>query len=188
MKKLFFNKALRVLLFTNALVLVAGAMLGPIYALFVEKIGGSLLDASITGGIFALAAAITTFAAGKYADKTKHDERIVAFGYLVMGIGFFLYMFVNSIWFLFAVQVLIGFAEAIYSPAFDLLYTKHVSKTKMGAEWGTWEALNYLSLAVGAVIGGLVVTTLGFNAIFIIMGILAVSSGAYIYFVPKRVL
>jgi len=170
------------------MILVAGAMLGPIYALFVEKIGGNLLDASITGGIFALAAGITTLAAGRYADKIKHDEKIVAFGYFFMGIGFFLYMFVNSIWFLFAVQVLIGFAEAIYSPAFDLLYTKHVCKTKMGSEWGTWEALNYISLAVGAVIGGIVVTTIGFNAIFIIMGVLAVSSSAYVYFVPRNIL
>ena len=188
MKKLFFNKALRVLLFTNAMVLVAAAMLGPIYALFVEKIGGNLLDASITGGIFALAAGITTLMAGRYADKIKHDERLVAFGYFFMGVGFFLYMFVNSIWFLFAVQALIGFAEAIYSPAFDLLYTKHVCKTKMGSEWGAWEALNYISLAVGAVIGGIIVTTIGFNAIFIIMGVLSVSSAAYIYFVPKNIL
>ena len=35
------------LLFTNSLIIVAGAMLGPIYALLVEDIGGGLLDASL---------------------------------------------------------------------------------------------------------------------------------------------
>lgn len=188
MKQLLFNKALRVLLITNALVLVAAAMLGPIYALFVEKVGGDLLDASITGGIFALAAGITTLLAGKYADKIKHDERIVSFGYFFMGVGFFMYLFVSSIWFLFIVQVVIGFGEAIYAPAFDLLYTKHVCKTKMGSEWGTWEAMNYITLAIGAVVGGVIVTTFGFNAIFVIMGLLCVSSAAYICFVPKGIL
>ena len=56
MKK--FNRALRILLSTNGMILLAGAMLGPIYALFVDKIGGDLMDASIAGGIFALVAEI----------------------------------------------------------------------------------------------------------------------------------
>ena len=188
MTRRFFNKALRILLMTNAVVLVAAAMLGPIYALFVEKIGGSLLDASITGGIFALAGGLTTLAAGKYADKIKHDELIVAAGYLVMGIGFFLYMFVNSIWFLFGVQILIGFAEAAYSPAFDALYSKHITERKAGREWGAWESLNYFSVFAGAVIGGLIVTKFGFNAIFILMSLLCVASSAYIYHLPRSTL
>ena len=35
------NKALKILLSTNAIILLAAAMLGPIYAIFVEEIGGS---------------------------------------------------------------------------------------------------------------------------------------------------
>ena len=53
MKRFLFNKALRILLITNGLVLLTGAMLGPIYALFVENISGDLLDASLTGDFFA---------------------------------------------------------------------------------------------------------------------------------------
>lgn len=188
MKRLLFNKALRILLLTNAMVLIAGAMLGPIYALFVEKIGGSLLDASLAGGIFALAAGITTLIAGRYADKAKEDELIVVWGYFVMGIGFLLYIFVNSIWFLFSVQVLIGFAEAFYLPAFDALYSKHLTKRKAGREWGAWEAINYFSIACGAAIGGLIVTKFGFNTIFVIMAILCFLSAIYIYHLPRRVL
>jgi MFS family permease len=188
MKKLFFNRALRILLITNAMVLVAAAMLGPIYALFVEKIGGSLLDASLTGGIFALAAGITTLIAGKYADKAKEEELIVVFGYVVMGIGFLLYTQVNSIWFLFLVQVIIGFSEAIYSPSFDKLYSKHLTTKKAGREWGAWESLNYFAIFAGAVIGGYVVTNYGFNTIFIIMAVLCFASALYIYRLPRRVL
>jgi MFS family permease len=128
--RFLFNKGLRILLITNALILVAGAMLGPIYALFVSNIGGNLLDASLTAGIFALAAGLTTLVAGRFADKIKEKRYIIAFGYTVMGIGFLLYTFVNSIWFLFVVQALIGFAEATYSSAFDALYSKHLTKRK----------------------------------------------------------
>lgn len=188
MKRLFFNKALRILLFTNALILIAVAMLGPIYALFVEKVGGDLLDASLSGGVFALAACITTLIAGKYADKTKNDKVIVFVGYSLMGIGFLLYIVVNSIWYLFLVQVLIGFAEAIYSPAFDALFSKHICICKAGREWGSWEAMNYLSGALGAIMGGFIIANFGFNTAFVIMAVMCFSSALYIFFLPKKIL
>ena len=186
--RFLFNRGLRILLITNALILVAGAMLGPIYALFVEKIGGSLLDASLTGGIFALVAGITTLVASRYADKIKEEKHIVAVGYLLMGVGFFLYMFVNSIWFLFIIQAIIGFAEAIYLPAFDSLYSKHLTKKKEGREWGAWESMNYFTAAIGAGVGGLLVTYFGFNIIFIIMGTLSLASAVYLLTLKNNVL
>lgn len=187
MKRLF-NKALRILLITNGLVLIAGAMLGPIYALFVKQIGGDLFDASITGGVFALAAGITTLIAGRYADKIDHDELIVALGYVFMGFGFILYLFVNSIWFLFGIQLLTGFAEAIYSPAFDALYSRHLNVKKAGRQWGAWESMNYFTFAIGAALGGVVASNFGFNAIFIIMAGLCFASATYIYFLPRKIL
>ena len=188
MKKVFLNRALRVLLISNSFVLLAGAMLGPIYAIFVERVGGDLLDASIAGGLFALAAGITTILAGKYADKIKESELIIVFGYILMGFGFLLYTVVSSILFLFVVQVIIGFAEAVYAPAFDALYSKHIDRGKAGREWGAWESMNYFSVAIGAVIGGLIVNSLGFNVIFIIMALLCFVSGFYIYFLPRKLL
>ncbi len=188
MKRLFFNKALRILLFTNMMVLTAAAMLGPIYALFVEKVGGSLLDASISGGLFALAAGITTLISGRYADKLKEKKLIVVAGYSLMGSGFLLYLLVNAPWSLFLVQILIGFSEAIYSPAFDALFSKHICICKAGREWGSWEAMNYFSAAIGAVIGGFIVYSFGFNAAFIAMASLCFISAIYVYLLPKRVL
>jgi len=188
MKRRLFNRALRVLLFTNGMVLIAGAMLGPIYALFVESIGGSLLDAGLTGGIFALAAGLTTLIAGKYANKIKENELIIVFGYVVMGIGFLLYTQINSILSLFAIQALIGFAEAIYSPAFDAIYSKHLDGRKAGRQWGAWESMNYFSIAIGAGAGGAVATFLGFNFLFITMASLCFLSAVYIYILPRYVL
>jgi len=186
MKKLF-NKALRALLITNSMIILAGAMLGPIYALFVKEVGGNLLDASLASAFFALGAGITTLVAGKYADKQKRDERIVAVGYSIMGIGFFLYTMVNSIWQLFAVQLMIGFAEAFYAPAFDSLYSRHTTAKKAGREWGAWESMYYFSVAIGAAVGGLIATNFGFDKIFVIMGTLAFTGALYIWHLPKRV-
>ena len=182
------RSALRILLGTNALILIAGATIAPIYALFVENIGGDLLDAGLTGSIYALAAGVTTLVSGRITDRIRESELIVVFGYAIMGIGYLLLILVHSIWTLFLVQALIGFAEAIYSPAFDALYSKHLDRGKAGRQWGTWESMNYFTLAAGAAIGGLIVNQFGFNLLFVIMALLTFTAALYIYFLPRTTL
>lgn len=185
MKQIFLNRALRILLMTNAMILVAGAMLGPIYALFVERIGGDLLDASLAGGLFALAAGFTALFSGKFSDKIQESELIIVLGYVIMGIGFILYTIVDSVVFLFCVQIFIGLGEAIYAPAFDSTYSKHLDGYKSGSEWGAWESTRYFTTAIGAVAGGFIVTYFGFQTLFIIMATLCVGSGFFIYLLPR---
>ena len=188
MKQPIFNKALRILLTTNALILFAAAMFGPITAIFVEKVGGDLLDASYAGTIFALSAGFMTLLSGKYSDKIKENELIVVFGYILMGIGFLLYTIVDSVKFLLLVQIIIGFGEAIYSPAFDAAYSKHLDNHCAGREWGAWESTNYFTLGAGAFVGGLIANFFGFDALFITMGSLCLVSAGYIYILPRSVI
>lgn len=183
-----FNKALRILLVTNGCILAAAAMLGPIYALFIEKIGGDLLDASYAFGLFALVAGLVTLVSGRFADHLKDPEQVIALGYVIMGLGFFGYLFVDSVGLLFLLQIIIGLGEAIYSPAFDATYSKHLDGRRFGREWGAWEAINYFTAAFGAVAGGLLVTLLGFNGMFIVMGLLSIGSAIYIIQLPRQVL
>jgi len=187
-RKFLFNKALRILLITNGMILLAAAMLGPIYALFVEKVGGDLLDASLAGSVFAFIAGTTVLLSGKYADKFKEKKLFVVLGYIITGIGFLLYTQVNSVWFLLLIQALIGFGEAVYNPSFDAIYSEHLDSGKGGTEWGAWEAMNYYATAIGALIGGTIVTHFGFNPIFVIMAILCFASAFYIFNLPRRVL
>jgi len=163
-------------------------MLGPIYALFVEKVGGDLMDASISGGIFALVAGLTSLISGKYSDKIKENELIVVLGYLIIGFGFLLYFWVSSIFFLFIVQAIIGLGEAIYSPAFDAVYSKHLDGHKSGRQWGAWESMNYFTMAIGSVVGGSLVTIFGFQILFLIMAILCFSSAIYIFHLKRSTL
>lgn len=187
-KHLQFNKALRVLLFTNALVLIAGSMFGPIYAIFVENVGGDLLDASFAGGVYAIVASVTVFLFGKFSDKVKENEIVVVAGYLIIALGFFVFIFVNSIWSLLLAQAIIGFGEAIYSPPFDALYSKHLNAHHAGTQWGAWESMNYFTIALGAVLGGFIAHYLGFKVLFTIMGLISLVSAAYIYKLPRKVL
>ena len=58
------NKLKRILLVSDAFYILSGALMAPIYALYVEKIGGDLLDASATFAIFMITAGIVVFMLG----------------------------------------------------------------------------------------------------------------------------
>lgn len=182
------NRGLRILLLTNSFILLAGAMLGPIQAIFVDKVGGDLMDAGIAGGIFSLVAGITVLLSGRFADKIKEPELVVVIGYIIMGFGFLSYLLVNSTISLFIVQAIIGFGDAIYNPPFDALYSRHLDPGKSGSQWGTWEAMSYFTVSIGAVIGGIIAKNFGFTPLFVIMAFLCLTSAVYIYFLPRKVL
>jgi DHA1 family multidrug resistance protein-like MFS transporter len=183
-----FNRAIKILLTTNGLVLVACGMLGPIYALFVEKIGGGLLDASYAFAALAVAGGIITLISGKHSDKMKENELILAAGYAIVGLGSCGYILVNSVWSLIIVQIIIGLGEAIYAPAFDAIYSKHLDDHRHGREWGAWESINYFTAALGAIVGGFLVTLFGFNAMFAAMGLICFANAIYILYLPRKIL
>jgi len=182
------NTAIRILLITNGVILFAGFMLGPIYALFVEEVGGDLFDASLAAGAFAFAAGITTLISGKVADIIKRPDYVVVAGYLVMALGFLLFTQVHGIMGLFLIQAMIGMGEAIYSPAYDAIYSEHMTRGRYGLEWGEWETMNYFIMAISAVIGGWVVTTFSFNTLFVTMAIISAVSSFYILLLPRKIL
>ncbi len=183
----WFKKETRLLLFTNSLVLVSAAMVAPIYALYVKEIWWNLMDASIALWLFALAAWIVTLLSWKYVDKAKNKTLIIVLWYSLIWIGFFLYTIVNSVIFLFLVQILIWIWEAIYSPAFDALYWDSLKKKYRWLWWGMWEFTNYVTIALWAFGWGLMVTYLWFNSIFISMWILCFFSAWYLYFISKKI-
>lgn len=92
------------------------------------------MDASLAGSIFAVVAGTVTLISGRYSDTIKESELIIALGYCIIGLGFFLYTIADSVWFLFGVQALIGLGEAIYSPTFDALYSKYLDGERSGAQ------------------------------------------------------
>lgn len=183
-----FNQPLRILLSTNALVLIASAMFIPIYALFVDDIGGDIFDVGYTAAVFAVAAGLMTLISGNITDRVKRKELLVVIGYMTVGIGFVSYMFVETLTSLIIVQALVGFGLAFYAPAFDVLYTNNLREKKSGIQWAAWESMDYFTSAIGALIGASIVSLLGFDAMFLVMAALCFASAVYIYFLPKRTL
>ena len=183
------NFILRILLISINLTRLAAGMLAPIYAIFVEEIGGTVIDAGMTMAVFAIAASITSMITGYYADHMKKRVNLVIVGYAITAVVFFLLPWVTSIGFLLIFQVILGMAEAMYWPAFDSLYTQYLDKKHESLEWSQFESSNYLTIAVGAYLGSYIVQLHGFPTLFFTMaGLTALSTIIlYVHSLKKRI-
>ncbi len=162
------------LLISESLYEFAAGLFGPIYAVFVEKIGGDILTAGWAWALFAITSGITLYAMGKLEDKIKKDELIVFIGFILASIGFLGYIFISEPWHLFLVQVILGFGWAFGTPAIDTLYSKNLERRNMDSEWGTWEASMRIVQGISAFVGAIIAFTFGFKILFLIMFILSI--------------
>lgn len=157
------NALRKILLLSDAFFLLSGGLLGPIYALYVQKIGGDLLDASTTFAIFMITAGIVVFLLGMWEDKARHQKKFVIAGYGIAVIGSLGYLFVTSTMGLFVVQAILGLAVAMKDPAYDALFSS--SQKHLALAWGEWEAVDYVALGIGAFLGGLIASQFGFHVL-----------------------
>lgn len=170
------KKELKILLVAAAFSTFIHSMLGPIYAIFVEKIKGGILEASYAIAIFSISAGILIFIISKWEDKQKHKENLLPIGYLLNSIGFFSYMFVTKPVHLYIVEAIFGFGIAVLSPLYDGLYSKNMDKGKYVSEWGAWESMSYIISSLAALSGGFLVSYFGFEVLFFTMFILSLVS------------
>ncbi len=169
------RKKLKILLLASALLMLAGGLFGPIYAVFVEQIGGDLLTAGGAYAAFAIASGVLIFFISRWEDHVKHKEKLIIAGYALSSIGFLGYLFIKTPIHLFIVQAILGMGEAVSSPAFDGLYSKNLQKGKFASEWGLWESLYYTTIGIAAIIGGFLAQEFGFKVLFVVMFLFSLS-------------
>jgi MFS family permease len=171
-------KWLKVLLLADFFMILAMGMLTPIYAIFVEEIGGDILSASGAWAMFTFTAGLLIWLLARYQDKARQHgvphKRFISLGYLIRCLAFLGYFFVADKFQLFAVQALLGIGVATSVPAYDSLYSRLLSKGRYASEWGAWEGMNLIVAAIAAVIGGFVANYFGFKTLFLAMFVLSV--------------
>jgi len=168
------KKELKILLIASALTSLAGGLFGPIYAVFVQEIGGDLLTAGGAFSIFSIIAGVMIYFISQWEDRVKHQERLIVAGYALGSLGYLGYLFVQSPMHLFGVQVILGVATAVGTGAYDGVYSRNMDKGKFASEWGMWEAMYYIVVGISALAGGILADAYGFKALFMIMFIVSV--------------
>ena len=180
----------QILLWSSNLWALGEGMLGPLFAVFAQRIGGNILDITWAWAIYLGMTGILTIAAGNVSDRIWQwcgRERLMVAGYGLNALCTFAYLLVDTTTGLFLVQAGLGVALALSSPTWSALYARYSpGEEKAGKSWGLVAGGQRLTLAVAIVVGGYIVNTFSFDALFITMGIVQVIATLYLLPMLRR--
>lgn len=170
------NRTLKILFISNGIFVFAAGLLGPLYAVYLHSLSFDVLVISITWAVFLGSTFIFTFIVARIGDGLKRKKYWLLAGFLLRAIAWFSFIFVSDIQGIVLIQILLGLGEAVGSPAFDSIFAEHLDKGLHMRDYADWKLVANGTTAIGAVVGGVIVTTFGFDWLFGIMGILALIS------------
>lgn len=163
------NKQVRVLLWGSNLWQFAAGLLGPLFAVFAVGLGGNILDITGAWAVYMIITGILTIYFGKIGDRIGHEKLMIT-GYALNAIFTFSYLLASSPVHLFIIQAGLGVALALSNPTWSALYDRYSVRENDGYLWGAALGQGNIATGIATIIGGLIVTYLSFNALFIIMG------------------
>jgi len=173
------NKQEKILLYGSNLWYLGEGMLGPLFAVFANKIGGDILEIAWAWATYLAIRGLLTILIGRLSDKYFSKERLMVLGYGLNTIFTFAYLAVSDQFGLFVVQVGLGVAAAFATPAWQALYAKHESKNSAGYAWGLVGGQADLMIAMATLIGGFIVSFFSFKILFLVMGMIQIAATLY---------
>ncbi len=173
------NKHIKILLYGGNLWYFGEGMLGPLFAVFTEKIGGGILDITGAWATYLIVAGFLYIIVGKITDKYNNKEQILVLGYALNALFTFCFIFISTPFHLFIVQAGLGVAAAMATPTWNVLYAKHEDKKNGGFQWGLAGGMANIITGVAIIIGGYIVKFLSFTTLFLIMGTIQVIATIY---------
>ena len=181
------NQFYRILVTSYVMSTFAEGIIMPIYAVFVQKIGGDILDATGAIATFMIVNGIATILIHRMQWSQQHRRLLMIGGWLVWVVGIFSYFAISTTFTLFLTQVLVALGNAIADPAFDAELDDNIDDPLKSYEWGVFGAAQDILNGAAALVGGLIASLLGFRVlIFCMVAAATLSFGMILWYLRMR--
>ncbi|OGY89638.1 MAG: MFS transporter [Candidatus Komeilibacteria bacterium RIFCSPLOWO2_01_FULL_45_10] len=163
------NSKGKILLWSSNLWNFGDGMLGPLFAVFAEKIGGNILDIAWAWAAYLVSTGVFVIVVGNISDKFS-KEKIVVLGFGLNAVLTFCYLLISSPAQLLMLQIGLGLAVALANPTWYALYAQYSPHKAAGYHWGLADGEARILAGLAVILGGLIVEFISFQALFILMG------------------
>jgi len=180
------HRNIKILLTCSILIHGGINLLAPIYALFIKKIGGTLLDASVTIGFYAILKGVLYFLFRKLDENRFSRKYMVMGGYSIFAISYVLYMNASSPIHVFGIQSLLALAEVIINPSWSAVIATSLTKGQERNIYSDFYGYRSIFEGLAAIGGGFMAMYLGFNALFGLMAGFALTASMLSLFLKNE--
>ncbi len=153
---------------------------GPVYAIFVKDLGGSLIDIGIAYSILLILQGLLVIPFGELTDR--YGVRLLSItSTLFFALAAFLYAFwVKDVFSVFIVQAIIGISTAAGSPSWPLMLFNASGKSRRALKYGILQAGMYVGEGIAGIAGSAIAAYISFHALFVGVGVLLLASVFFI--------
>ncbi len=173
------NKRASILIWSSNLWNFGDGLLGPLFAVFAQKVGGNVLDIAWAWGVYLIIMGVGIIIVGHISDRVS-KLNLLMLGYILSTLCTFAYLLVDSAQMLFIVQGGLGIATALANPTYFALLSKYSSGDRDGTMWGWADGRDKIAIGLAVFSGGVIVSHYGFSVLFVTMGILQIAAALYL--------
>lgn len=173
------NQKEKILLVTSNMWIFADGMLGPLFAVYVQRIGGGdISEITWAWALYLIATGTFSIMVGKLSD-TYSKEKMMILGYALTSIFTFCYIFIDKPFELYLIQIGLGVALALCNSTWSALYAENSPKKHSGYVWGLADGESKILTGFAIVLGGFLVKVFSFNLLFMFMAIIQALATVY---------
>lgn len=175
------HRVIKILLLVALLTNFAEGLYTPVYAAYVEDIGGGIADAGLSWSINLMVFGILAVALSRVQTRSKRRTVYLFIGYILSALSSALFAIIQTPVMLYFVQFLRGLSWAMISPVWDSFFSLYVDKKRATIEWGYYEGGWSIATGLGSAIGGILVTVFSFQLLFGISCLLNILAAILIF-------
>lgn len=161
----------KILLWSSNLWYFGAGLLGPLFAVFTQRLGGDVLSISWVWGTYLISMGVFVILIGRFSDRGVSKRTLLLCGHTLNAAMTFSYLLVETPLQLMFVQLGLGLAVALSASPWSALYDFYSGDGKRdGYVWGMASGLEKMSTGIAILIGGMIVAKFSFDMLFITMG------------------
>jgi MFS family permease len=182
------NRTMKLLLLSDIFVLTGFGLIQPILAIYIDGgvAGGTMLSAGLASALFLFTKSMVQLPFGHYVDRQPGKTKWLILGTLLMAGVPIIYISANSIYHIYLAEIIYGLGSGLAYPTWLGLWSANLDRGRESFQWSVYSTSTGLGTAATGAAGAAVASVVGFDATFIMAGLLCMLGCMALIYMGRR--